>query len=601
MENVLSIENLDLAIIQSDHQTPLLKGINLSLKKGQICALIGESGSGKSMTANAIMQLLPDNIYFSSRSIIELNNTDLLHYSEVKMRQVRGTRVSMVFQEPMSALNPVMTIGQQIAEVLITHKLATHLEAKKKVNHILSSVGLDEQDFYDYYPHQLSGGMRQRVVIAIAIAAEPDIVIADEPTTALDSIMQQQILELLVKLTKEKQVALLLITHDMTLVSKYTDEVALIYYGEIIEKNYANTFTRHPLHPYAKQLLEAAPSFEKREQYLSVIEGSVPKPGEFFQGCIFTPRCKYAMDICHKVKPKWYDREKGKVLCHLYQADTQESPLRMKNTKNNNVKEQSSMHIKKDEAILTVKNITKIFKKNFKGKKQTITAVDNVSFSINKGSCFALLGGSGSGKSTIAKLIAGLYPLAHGEIFFKQEVLNSIPRKEKANCLQLIFQDPYNSLNPKLTISENLKEALQFQKTTNKQKHAMLTNILEEVGLYPEVLSRFPHEFSGGQRQRIAIARAIAAKPQLLICDEPTSALDISVQAQILNLLKKLQQQYHITLLLITHNISVVAYMADAAAVMQNGHIVESGTSEQIMRSPKHNYTKALIRASNLS
>lgn len=537
MEQILSVQNLDIALISKKQPKILVNNAQLNLYKGKVHTLVGESGSGKSMTANAIMQILPSNMAYSQRSQIKLQDTELLDLPEVAMRKIRGNKISMVFQEPMSALNPVMTIGKQIMEVFTAHSLKANTvttvrdkalfktdktAARSETLALLKSVGLSRA-FFSYYPHQLSGGMRQRVVIAMALAGKPDIIIADEPTTALDAITQKQILDLLVDLTRQHQVALLLITHDLKLIQHYADTVSLMYQGEIVETADAQTFFDNPSHEYGKKLLNIYKSME-----------------------------------------------------------------------------QQSVNIGSENVILSVENINKSFIEKTPYGKRKIQVVENASFNIKQGECFALVGGSGSGKTTLAKIIAGLTNANDGQVLMNDISISRLRAKEKAQNIQLIFQDPFNSLNPKLTIYETMKEALQFQKLSKNEKYELITKILDEVGLTQDMLSRFPHEFSGGQRQRIAIARALIVKPKLLICDEPTSALDVSVQAQILTLLKDLQKRYQISILLITHNFSVVSFMAQRVAVMQEGKIVELADISTILQNPQHTYTQKLLEASQL-
>lgn len=522
MKKILVVQNLDIALVSKEQPKVLVNDLQMIVRQGEVHALVGESGSGKSITANAIMQILPRNMAYSKRSNIKLEDTSLLNLSEIKMRHIRGNKISMVFQEPMSALNSVMMVGKQIMEVLTTHKITDKKSAKLRVISLLDSVGLSS-DCFQYYPHQLSGGMRQRVIIAIAIAANPDVIIADEPTTALDAITEKQILDLLVSLSRKHQVALLLITHDLRLIQQYADTVSLMYQGKLVEQADAKTFFENPTHEYGRKLLD------------------------------------------------------------IY----------------NNMKQQAKV-IHSEQIILSVNNVSKQFTEQASNKKNIVHAVDGANFQIRQGECFALVGGSGSGKTTLAKMIAGLTYPSTGEILLNDVSLSKLKSQDKAKDIQLIFQDPFNSLNPKLTILETIKEALQFEAISDAEKRTKIIKTLKEVGLTEDMLLRFPHEFSGGQRQRIAIARAVIVRPKLLICDEPTSALDVSVQAQILMLLKDLQQRYNVTILLITHNFSVVAYMAQQVAVMQSGKIIEKTDSSTILNNPQHQYTQKLLKAAQL-
>lgn len=590
---VLSVKDLSVGKVQKNTILALLHHISFHLEAGHVHALVGESGSGKSMIANTIMGLLPEDILSKKESHIYLENTiDLLNLPEIEMRKYRGRKISMIFQEPMSALNPVMKIAEQIREILVLHKVASNSELKETMLNLLREVGLDEKHL-QYYPHQLSGGMRQRVVIAMALAATPDIIIADEPTTAVDAITQKQILDLLVNLTRKNKASLLFITHDIKLVSIYADAVSLIYYGEIVEIGAAKSFLAHPLHPYAIQLLASEPSYEKRDTFLPVIAGHFPPIGTNLPGCIFAPRCHFAESICYTKVPDTYYQQNRQVKCHLYAEKGK--ILSLEGEQKSFVPAASSSG---NMPLLIVKNVCLFYTKWDKQKK--LAALENITFHIQAGECFALIGCSGSGKTTLARAITGLQRLDSGKIFFQEFDLTKAPFYKKARLVQLIFQDPFNSLNPKLTVQEILSESFQFQSIPREKKIEHMIMLLEKVGLSADILNRFSHEFSGGQRQRIAIARAIAMKPLLLICDEPTSALDISVQAQILNLLKRLQKEYKLTILLITHNFSVVSYLADRAAVMQKGKIIEMNDVEKILKTPQMPYTRQLIEAAYL-
>jgi peptide/nickel transport system ATP-binding protein len=585
MKSCLSLENLSTAIVDNDHMIEVLHHISFDMVSGKIYALIGESGSGKSMTANAIMRFLPENILTEKNSHIYFKNTDLFNLSESDMRKIRGKKIAMIFQEPMSALNPVMTIFQQLKEIVTRHSMVPRKEIKAYLINLLHEVELEEHCLYQY-PHQLSGGMRQRIIIAMALAGKPDIIIADEPTTALDSLTEKRILDLLVSLSQKNHLSLLLITHNIQAVAAYADILFLMYSGEILASGIAADVLQHPRHPYAYQLLATLPDYEKRDYLLPTILGQAPALSEKRIGCAFVNRCLFALPICATTPPKTYVIEGQSVKCHLYEngifslSDKSPPHPLSKNPRTN------------PRVLLSIDKLCKQFYS--KGKELPFKALDEVSFTLFEGECFALVGGSGSGKTSLAKIIAGLTDFDSGEILFKDQQLFLSSRKARAGMVQLIFQDPYYSLNPKLTILEILEESLQY---TRGKHERVIADMLEKVGLSMNILHRFPHEFSGGQRQRIAIARALLLKPQLLICDEPTSALDVSIQSQILNLLKSLQQEYHLSILFITHNFSVVSYLADRVGVMDKGRLLEINTIESILDNPQHNYTKALLAA----
>lgn len=588
MEKVLTVQHLDIALIERTHNVPILNDVCFHLNKGEIHALVGESGSGKSMTANAIMQLLPKSMQCSTRTQIFLEEeTNIAALPAVLMRQLRGKRIAMIFQEPMSALNPVMTIDAQIREALRPQVATEQFNSDETILALLASVGLSDEDYCSYYPHQLSGGMRQRVMIAIALAGSPEVLIADEPTTALDTITQKQILDLLLNLARTRKLAVLLISHDLKLIQHYATFISLMYYGELIEQALVRDFLTKPLHPYAIQLLETEPTWQKRHWYLPVIPGQVPAAGQVNEGCCFAARCRYAKPECQTVKPSWYHATKiHTVKCHLYPQYVSSI------TDNGSMPQAIEMPSLSNMTLLQVSNLNKTF------ATQVLFAIDLV---VKQGECFALVGGSGSGKTTLAKIIAGLEKSDTGTISFNQQDLSLLSRQQRAQAIQLIFQDPFQSLNPKMTIFEIINEGLQFIKLTAIARKNSVIACLQEVGLSAAALDKFPHQFSGGQRQRIAIARALAMQPRILICDEPTSALDISIQAQILNLLKDLQVKHGLTILLITHNFSVVSYMADTVAVLQQGRIVEQGSTDNVLHHSQNEYTNQLIAASFLA
>ena len=522
MSPILSVEKLSLAIAEN----PLLKNISFSIEKGEIFALVGESGSGKSLTSLAIMRLLPDVISVTSGDI-RLHNASLFALPEYEMQKVRGKSIAMIFQEPMSALNPVMTVGEQVAEVLRIHLGLKKEAVKAKVLSLFKEVALKEPEArYHWYPHQLSGGQKQRVMIAMALACEPELLIADEPTTALDVTIQAQILRLLKKIRRERDLSILFITHDMAVVSEMADRIAVMKEGEIVEQASCEHFFSNPTHPYTKALLQDARALKEERD-----ERSTPTLLEVKNVKVHFP-----------VKKGFFQRTVGYV-----------------------------------------------------------KAVDGVSFSIPKGKTLALVGESGSGKSTIGKAILSLVETTEGEIAFdgvKLTGLSAAALKPYRRKIQVVFQDPFSALNPRMTIGNIIREGMESLKVgpkTRQAQNAYIEQLLKKVDLEAAHIDRYPHEFSGGQRQRIGIARALAVEPELIICDEPTSALDVSVRAQVLTLLKKLQKESGVAYLFITHDLSIIDLVADEVAVMREGKIVEQGAVRSVMSHPRHAYTQTLL------
>ena len=617
MTSLLDIKNLKTILHASTEPVRAVDGLTLQIQKRETFALLGESGCGKSMTALSIMRLLPDAGEIVSGSV-KLDGEDLLLKSEASMRSIRGKQVSMIFQEPMLSLNPVLTVGEQIQEVLKRHLNLRGMELQERIIEILHQVGIpDATRRMGEYPFQFSGGMKQRVMIAMALACEPALLIADEPTTALDVTIQAQILDLMRSLQRDKDMAILLITHDLGVVAEMADRIAVMYAGEIIETTVCDKFFNSPAHPYSKKLFAALPGGSKRGQGLAMIKGNVPSLSSKFIGCRFANRCEYAWDLCRTSVPEWNEVTTGhKVRCHLYGIDNEED------VKKQFIVEKPIPRVTSvfpnttgSSALLNVTNLKvhfPIYKGLIRSVAGSIKAVDGVSFSISQGSTLALVGESGCGKTTVGKSILQLITPTAGSVQYDGLELVGLERKKlrrKRAEFQIIFQDPYSSLNPRMRIIDILKEGMN---ALNVKDNAGLRNgisqinitslekidtLLKHVGLPPESKWRYPHEFSGGQRQRIAIARTLVVNPNLLICDEPTSALDVSVQAQILNLLKELQKDLGISYLFITHNISVVEYLADEVAVMYLGKIVEYGNVDEVLNSPKHPYTQALLSA----
>jgi len=604
-DSLLHIENLEIEIAAHGDVIRAVDGVSFSISRGETFALLGESGCGKSMTALGIMKLLPPSARYSSKSKIYLESQNLLGFSEVAMRAIRGERIAMIFQEPMTSLNPVLTIGEQIAEVLKQHKGLKGRAAKQKVCDLLDAVGIPEPERRaQEFPHQLSGGMKQRVMIASALAGEPDLLIADEPTTALDVTIQAQVLDLLKDLQSKTGMAILLITHDLGVVKQMADQVAVMYAGHIVETAASVTFFRDPKHPYSRRLFASIPSIEKRNQPLSLIEGSVPPLNQTFHHCRFADRCVQAWELCHEKAPKWIETsEKEGVRCHLHDKDV----LCKQSDASDAIIAPTEKIIEKasSELVLEVNDLKVHFPIQKGLLKRTVgyvKAVDGVTLQLHQGQTLALVGESGSGKTTTGRGILQLLDATSGSVKYNHQELMTLSTKKMhalRKDLQIIFQDPYSSLNPRMMIGDIIAEGLLAQKLFKSRLACdeRIEELLAQVGLQKETKSRYPHEFSGGQRQRIAIARALALNPKVIVCDEPTSALDVSVQAQILNLLKQLQDELGLSYLFITHNISVVGYLAHEVAVMYQGKIVEQGPVDDILLRPQHPYTQRLLAA----
>ena len=600
-DTLLKIQNLQTHFDTSRGILRAVDGVSFDIRKGETFALLGESGCGKSMTALSLMQLVPEPAGSIVAGNIYLDGEDILQYSEAQMRPVRGSRIAMIFQEPQTSLNPVLTIGDQIRETVYQHTSLRNNVAKQRVIELLDSVGIpDPARRYREYPHQLSGGMKQRVMIAIALAGEPDLLIADEPTTALDVTIQAQVLDLLKKIQADTGMAILLITHDLGVVAGMADRVGVMYAGQIVELADSANFFKTPRHPYAEKLFASLPGDMKRGQALAVIKGSVPPLTQVFSGCRFVERCDYALGVCQDTVPSWLD---GQVRCHRY--DKQWQQLFEAQPLNKDDNEKLTRNNPSEDLLLQVDNLKVYFpvhKGLFRRLSGHVKAVDGVSLSIRKGHTLALVGESGCGKTTAGKGLLQLLPVTSGEVIYNGVDLcdqNASKMRKLRSDLQIIFQDPYASMNPRMLVGDIIAEGMIAQNIfkTKQQRAGKTTQLLEQVGLPSDSINRYPHEFSGGQRQRICIARALAVNPKLIVCDEPTSALDVSVQAQILNLLQQLQSDLQLSFLFITHNISVVEYLAHEVAVMYLGRIVEQGSVDEVLHSPKHPYTQALLSA----
>jgi len=600
-EVVLSVEGLRTRLDSPHGPTHCIDGVDLEIRKGECLALVGESGCGKSMTALSIMRLLPEAARIAGGRVL-LGGRDLLALPEAAMRAVRGRRVGMIFQEPATSLNPVLTIGRQVVEVIERHTALRRAAAQRRALALLDDVGIpDGERRFHEYPFQLSGGLKQRAMIAAALACEPEVLIADEPTTALDVTIQAQILDLLSRLRAQHGTAVLLITHDLGVVSQVADRVAVMYAGEIVEMAARDEFFRAPQHPYSQKLFDALPSPQRRGIGLAVIRGQVPPITADFRGCRFADRCDLAFDRCRREAPRLISLPNGHLArCHLREQGP-EAPRALPP----GGLEGASAGVASARRLLETRDLKVHFPIRYGLLRRVIghvRAVDGVSLTIHEGRTLALVGESGCGKTTAGKAILQLIQPTGGSVRSGDTELTRLSRGELRAwraTLQIIFQDPYASLDPRMRVVDALAEGMRSLGIgrDDAERERRVDELLVQVGLPAGAKGRYPHEFSGGQRQRIAVARALAVNPRLIVCDEPTSALDVSVQAQILNLLKSLQDRLGLAYLFITHNLSVVEYLAHEVAVMYLGRIVEHGTVEEVLNDPKHPYTQALLSA----
>lgn len=564
----LVIKQLSVSFAQKPGWLNIIQDLSLSLLPGKTIGLVGESGCGKSLTALSIMRLLPPHAAYGKHSEICLDDRDILNDEYAHIREIRGKRVSMVFQEPMVALNPVRTMYQQIADVILAHQFLETEQLQERILKLMHDVEInDGLQKLQQYPHQWSGGQKQRFLIAMALANNPEVLLADEPTTALDIVIQKQLLALLKKLQKQYGLALLLISHNLNIVRVMADQIVVMYAGQMIENAPAEDFWIHPRHPYVHQLINCLPSFEKRHEILTAIPGNVPNFYELPTGCRFHPRCTFATTKCKNIAPPWVSlSDTHAVRCHLY-------------PRNEAIEYQyhNLQQLSKQESdysyMVTVKDLWV--------EEDNQVILQQIDFEVKTGKTLAIVGESGCGKTTLAQTLVGLRSPSRGIIEFNPDI--------QANDVQFIFQDPSSAMNPRWTIEQILKEGLR----NGSQDKIKL--ILDAVQISHRCLNHYPHELSGGQKQRIAIARALLSNPKVLICDEPTSALDISVQAQILNLLKKIQYDFGLTLLIITHDLGVVGYLADEVLVLKQGTIIEKGSINSIWLKPKHQYTQYLL------
>ncbi|GGA91319.1 ABC transporter ATP-binding protein [Mucilaginibacter rubeus] len=560
---MLKVSDLSVSFKNGKNQFTAVKGISFTLNKGETIGIVGESGSGKSVTSLALMRLLNEDQSLIDGSVL-LNGVCLCKLSEDEMRRVRGNQVAMIFQEPMTSLNPVLTCGFQLTEAIRLHLGSSKAEAKQKTIELFKEVQLPRPEaIFNSYPHQISGGQKQRVMIAMALACNPEILIADEPTTALDVTVQKTIIELLHKLKAERHMSLIFISHDLGVIKEIADRVLVMYKGEIIEEAAVKDLFANPRHPYTKGLLACRPSPQQHLKKLPVV-------ADFLDGARPAVTIESIRELYHYPDTEIAERKRK-----LYE----QQPL-----------------LRADKLNTWFPTDTGLFKR----KDHVVKAVNNVSFDVYPGETLGLVGESGCGKTTLGRSILRLIEPTSGKVSFDGTDLRGLKKDELRQIrkdIQIIFQDPYSSLNPKLTVGQSLMEPLQVHQfysndTTRKRK---VLELLERVNLLPAHFDRYPHEFSGGQRQRIVIARALALQPKFIICDESVSALDVSVQAQVLNLIRELQDELKLTYIFISHDLAVIKHISDRIMVMNKGEILETGYPDDIYYRPKEEYTKRLI------
>jgi peptide/nickel transport system ATP-binding protein len=577
-----------------------VEGLSLDVKPGEVVAVVGESGSGKSVSALSIMRLLPRLTGRIPHGRITFQGRDLLALDDEEMRAIRGRDIAMIFQEPMTSLNPILTIGLQISEPLQIHLGMTQAQARARAVELLGLVGIqDAERRLDQYPHQFSGGMRQRVMIAIGLACNPKLIIADEPTTALDVTIQAQILELMKDLSRRLDIALIIITHNLGVVARYADRVVVMYAGQVVEEGVADAVFHTPRHPYSMGLLRSVPRLDRpRGAKLETIEGLPPNAAKLPEGCRFAARCPYRIPVCDTAPPLFPTDIGGVSRCHRH-AEIAAGEI----TWGASGGEIRVADAAETTPILSVKHLTKHFevRSGLRGRRSTVRAVEDVSFDIHAGETLGLVGESGCGKTTVGRLILRLEDPTAGEIRFGGlNLAAASPREMKAlrRKVQVIFQDPYSSLNPRMTVGQIIAEPMHvYDLLQGRKADDRVADLLLQVGLRPEMAARYPHQLSGGQRQRVGIARALAMEPSFIVCDEAVSALDVSIQGQIINLLEELQRSHGLAYLFIAHDLAVVRHISTRVVVMYFGRVMEVADRDTLYREPLHPYTKLLLDA----
>ncbi len=613
MKPILQVTDLGVDYLTRKGDLAAVRNANFSVHAGQIVALVGESGCGKSTLASAVMQLLPPNGRIVSGNLL-LNGRDLRGLDDEEMRRLRGKEISMIFQDPLTSLNPVFTVGQQMVDAILSHQLAGESggrkEARERAVEMLSRVGIpDPGQRIDDYPHQFSGGMRQRIMIALALQSNPSLLIADEPTSALDVTLEAQIIDLIRALRDERQTGILYITHNLGVVAQLCDHLLVLYAGSIVESGEVERIFKNPLHPYTRALMRSHPSRHAQASRLKTIPGRIPDLIELSPGCKFAERCEFSRKICLQKEPEECEVDGQRVFCHLYGPDCPGEPLTP--PQEDIGRREGGVSLSADgakkETILRLEQLKTYFydsKGLFSrllggGQEGAVRAVDRVDLEVRRGETLALVGESGSGKTTLGRTILRLVGPSHGSINFQGKPINAFTQSQIRPMrarMQMIFQDPFSSLSPRKKVSQLLLEPFMIHRI-EVDGDKKVNELLEMVGLSAEQADKYPHQLSGGQARRVGIARALALEPDLLIADEPTAGLDVSVAAGVLNLLKDLREKLNLTYVIITHNLDIIAFIADRIAVMYLGRIVEIGEADTLLTGPGHPYTKALMSA----
>ena len=611
---LLDVRNLRTEFRTEDGPIVASNDVSFTLERGETMGLVGESGAGKSVTARSLMRLIDSPGEITGGQVV-FDGEDLLQKSEREMRDVRGNRIAMIPQDPMTSLNPVMTVGEQITETVRRHQDVTTGEARQRAVEAMAEVGIpDAKERVDDYPHEFSGGMRQRVLVAIGFSCEPDLIIADEPTTALDVTTQAKILDLLNDLQERRGMAVLMITHNLGVVAQTCDHVGVMYAGNLVETAPLDALFDRPRHPYTRALIDSIPALDTDYDELPTLEGAMPDLGDLPSGCNFAPRCPHATEACRTGGDPTLESTAGsasRAACiHANDLDLSETTAHVTPGSDRDVD-------RSGDPLFEVRGLKKYFSAGdgilgnvrlSRGdggfptlERRYVKAVDDISFDIYPGETVGLVGESGCGKSTVARTALRLLEPTDGEVYFDGQPLHDLGSSAVRSLrreMQIIFQDPQSSLNPRKTVGRIIGRAMEKHDiATGDEKRERVAELLERVGLSAAAAKKYPHEFSGGQQQRVAIAHALAVEPRLIVCDEPVSALDVSVQAQILNLLAEIQADTGIAYLFISHNIGVVRHICDRVAVMYLGKIAEFGTIDQVFSAPFHPYTESLLSA----